>query len=121
MQFIYLSVLFKRIKAIKSFMKDKNVPLRKKFIIVAGFLYLLSPFNLIFEPVLIFGQLDEIVLWLFIIWYLKDELDKYWVNSGQAEPAVKFHGKKIIDDVNFKVEDDEKLRNRNEEQKQNGK
>jgi len=119
MQFIYLSVLFKRIKAIKSFMKDKNVPLRKKLIIVAGFLYLLSPFNLIFEPVLIFGQLDEIVLWLFIIWYLKDELDKYWIESGQAEPAVKFRGKKIIDDVNFNIEDE--AVKKEEEQKQNGK
>jgi uncharacterized membrane protein YkvA (DUF1232 family) len=97
------------------------VPLRKKLIIVAGFLYLISPIDLVPEPILIFGVLDDIVLWTFIIWYLKSELDKYWVDSGQAEPAVKFRGKKIIDDVNFKVEDDENQRNMNEEQKQNGK
>jgi len=110
MQFIYLQVLFKRIKAIKLFMKDKSVPLRKKLIIVAGFFYLMSPIDLIPEPVLIFGVLDDIVLWTFIIWYLKSELDQYWIESGQAEPAVKFRGKKIIDDVNYKVEDDENQR-----------
>lgn len=106
MQFIYFQVLFKRIKAIKYFMKDKSVPLRRKIIIAAGFLYLLSPIDLIPEPVLIFGVVDDIMLWTFIIWYLKSELDKYWVESGQAGPAIKFRGKKIIDDVNYKVEDE---------------
>jgi hypothetical protein len=59
------------------------------------------------------------MLWTFIIWYLKSELDHYWIESGQAEPAVKFRGKKIIDDVNFEVEDDPVTKG--EEQKQNGK
>jgi uncharacterized membrane protein YkvA (DUF1232 family) len=104
MQFIFLQVLFKRIKAIRYFMKDKEVPLRKKIIIVAGILYLLSPIDLIPEPILIFGALDDIVLWTFIIWYLKDELDKYWIGADQVKTAEKFRGKNIIDDVNFEVE-----------------
>ncbi|MDD3168991.1 MAG: DUF1232 domain-containing protein [Eubacteriales bacterium] len=104
MQFIFLQVLLKRIKAIRYFMKDKGVPLRKKIIIVAGILYLLSPIDLIPEPILIFGIVDDITLWTFIIWYLKSELDNYWVESDEVEPAKKFRGKNIIDDVNYEVE-----------------
>jgi len=115
MQFIYLQILLKRLKAIKYFLKDKSVPLRRKLIIVAGFVYLLSPVDLVPEPILIFGLVDDIVLWTFIIWYLKSELDKYWVESGPVEPTVKYRGKKIIDDVNFEVE--EEIIEEEEEQK----
>ncbi len=107
MQFIYLQVLMKRLRAIKYFMMDKKVPLRKKLIIVAGFLYLLSPIDLVPEPILFFGIVDDIMLWTFIIWYLKSELDKYWIETDQVKPAEKFRGKKIIDDVNFEVEKDD--------------
>ena len=118
MQFIFFQVLIKRIKAIKHFMIDKGVPLRKKFIIVAGILYLLSPIDLIPEPILIFGALDDIVLWTFIIWYLKDELDKYWIEADPAKIKEKFRDKDIIDDVNFKVEEEVV---KEEEQNKNGK
>ncbi len=108
MQFIFLQVLLKRIKAIRYFMKDKEVPLRKKIIIAAGILYLLSPIDLVPEPILIFGVVDDLMLWTFIIWYLKSELDKYWIGP---EPAKKkFRDKTIIDDVKFEVEDDENQR-----------
>lgn len=106
MQFIYLQVLMKRIRAIRHFMKDKSVPLHKKLIIVGGFLYLISPIDLIPEPILIFGIVDDITLWTFIIWYLKSELDQYWLGTDQVKPAEKFRGKNIIDDVNFEVEDE---------------
>lgn len=118
MQFVFFRVLIKRLKAIKHFMRDKGVPLRKKVIIVAGILYLLSPIDLIPEPILLFGAVDDIVLWTFIIWYLKDELDKYWIGTDEVKPAAKFRGKDIIDDVPFEVKDDVK---KEEEQKQNGK
>jgi Uncharacterized conserved protein len=113
-QFIFLQVLIKRLKAIKFFLKDKEVPLHKKLIIIGGILYLLSPVDLIPEPILLFGAIDDIVLWVFIIWYLKDELDKYWREDSDVKPSEKFRGKNIIDDVNFEVE---KEVNKEEEQK----
>ncbi len=115
MQFIFLQVLLKRIKAIKHFLKDKGVPLRKKIIILMGILYFLMPVDLIPEPILIFGVVDDIVLWTFIIWYLKDELDKYWIETDPVKPTVKFRDKNIIDNVNFEVEDKEVVKE--EEQK----
>ncbi|MDF3001476.1 MAG: hypothetical protein K0Q48_1595 [Bacillota bacterium] len=109
MQFIFFQVLMRRIKAIWPFLKDKGVPLHKKIIIVAGILYLLSPIDLIPAPILIFGAVDDIVLWTFIIWYFKDELDKYWGGvTGVVKPKQKFKGKNIIDDVDFEVEKEAK-------------
>jgi len=106
MQYIFMRVLFKRIKAIPSFLRDKTVPKRKKLIVVLGILYLLMPIDLIPAPILIFGFMDDLVIWGFIIYYLKDELDKYWLGEKEVKPEQKFHGKKIINDVNFEVKDD---------------
>ena len=44
-------------------------------------------------------------MWSFIIWYFKDELDKYWGGvTGVVKPNKKFKGKNIIDDVDYQVE-----------------
>ena len=109
MQFIFLRTLLLRIRAIPAFMRDKTVPKRKKLIIILGILYFLTPIDLIPAPILIFGFVDDLVLWGFIIWYLKTELDKYWLGEKEVKPEQKFRGKKIIDDVHFEVkeEDDE--------------
>lgn len=103
MQFIFFQIIFKRIKAIRHFIKDKEVPLRKKLIIIFGIIYLLFPIDLIPAPVLLFNVVDDITLWTFILWYLKDELDKYWVETGPVKPE-RLRGKDIIKDVNYKVE-----------------
>jgi uncharacterized membrane protein YkvA (DUF1232 family) len=96
-------------------MKDKEVPKRKKLIIILGILFLISPVNLITVPIFGLGLIDDIILWSFIIYYLRDELDKYWV--GEAEgPSLKdkeLKGKDIIEDVDFEVEPDEPNPNNN--------
>ena len=105
MQFISFRVIWKRIKAIRFFMKDKTVPIRKKLLIVLGIAYLLMPIDLIPAPILIFGFVDDIILWLFILYYLRDELDRYWVGEKEVPPEKKYRGKKIIDDVKFEVKE----------------
>ncbi len=106
MQFIFLRVLMRRIKAIPPFLRDKTVPLRKKLIVVLGILYFLNPIDLIPAPILLFGIIDDLVIWIFIIYYLREELDKYWLGEKEVDPEEKFRGKKIIDDVNFEVKDE---------------
>ena len=110
MQFIFLRILLKRIKAIKFFIKDKEVPKRKKIIILGGIFYILMPIDLIPAPILIFGIVDDIVLWTFIIWYLKDELDKYWLGEDPVKTKKDFKDKTLIDDVEFEVEEEEEFR-----------
>ena len=108
MQWIFLGVLMKRLKAIKYFMKDKEVPFRKKLIIIFGVIYLLTPIDLIPAPVLGFGFLDDIALWGFIIYYLKDELDKYWLGEDGKEEERKeaLKGKDNIEDVDYEIKPD---------------
>lgn len=103
MQFIFFQVLMKRIKAIRYFLKDKSVPLRRKIIIAAGIVYLFVPIDLIPEPIFFLGVVDDIILWTFIIWYFKSELDSYWIDTDPIRSREKFRGKNIIDDVNFEV------------------
>ena len=106
MQFLFMRVLLRRIRAIPSFLRDRTVPLRKKIIIVIGTVYLLSPIDLIPAPVLLFNVIDDIVLWGFILFYLRDELDRYWLGEKVVKPEERFRGKKIIDDVNFEIKDE---------------
>ena len=107
MQFISFRVLSKRIKAISSMMKDKTVPKRKKLLIVLGIIYLFLPIDLI-PPVLFpFGFLDDLVLWIWIIWHLKDTLDQYWVGEKEVDLSRDFKNKDIVVGVEFTVDQED--------------
>ena len=107
MQFISFRVLSKRIKAISSMMKDKTVPKRKKLLIVLGIIYLFLPIDLI-PPVLFpFGFLDDLVLWIWIIWHLKDTLDQYWVGEKEVDLSRDFKNMDIVEGVEFTVDQED--------------
>ncbi|CDB03683.1 putative uncharacterized protein [Firmicutes bacterium CAG:145] len=107
MQFISFRVLSRRIKAILSMMKDKTVPKRKKLLIVLGIIYLFLPIDLI-PPVLFpFGFLDDLVLWIWIIWHLKDTLDQYWVGEKEVDLSRDFKNKDIVEGVEFTVDQED--------------
>lgn len=107
MQFISFRVLSGRIKAISSMMKDKTVPKRKKLLVVIGVIYLFLPVDLI-PPVLFpFGFIDDIVLWVWIIWHLKDTLDQYWEGEKEVDLSKDFKHKDIVEGVEFTVDQEE--------------
>ena len=107
MQFISFRVLSRRIKAISSMMKDKTVPKRKKLLIVLGIIYLFLSIDLI-PPVLFpFGFLDDLVLWIWIIWHLKDTLDQYWVGEKEVDLSRDFKNKDIVEGVEFTVDQED--------------
>ncbi|MBQ9708518.1 MAG: DUF1232 domain-containing protein [Firmicutes bacterium] len=105
MHFLKIRVLLKRIKAIRFMMKDKSVAWWKKGLIIFGIVYLFLPIDIIppFIPVL--GVLDDLFLWIFILWYLSSELDKYWYGDKPNDLSKKYGGKKVIDDVEYEVDD----------------
>ena len=108
MQYISLRVIMKRIKAVFYLLRDKTVPLRKKALVIFGLVYLFLPVDLI-PPILFpFGFIDDLVLWIYILWTLKDELDKYWMGEKSEDLSRKFSGKTIVEGVEYDVEDDEK-------------
>lgn len=107
MHYIGLSIILKRIRAIFYMLKDKTVPFRKKALIIFGIVYLILPVDLI-PPVLFpFGFLDDLLLWIFIIWHLKDELDSYWMGDKAEDLSKKFKKKNLVEGVGYNVEDDE--------------
>lgn len=105
MQFLGFRVLIKRIKAIRFMMADKAVPLRKKALIIAGIVYLFLPVDIIPPIIFPFGILDDLVVWALILWYLSSELDKYWIGEKPKDYSGKFRGKKVVDDVEYDVEE----------------
>lgn len=110
MQFISFAVLGKRIKVIKYLMRDKSVSFGKKALIVFGLVYLVLPVDLIPPIVPVFGFLDDLILWLFILDYLKEELDQYWVGKDPATNVrngkKKYRGKDVVDGVEYEVRED---------------
>ncbi len=108
MQFISFRILMSRIKAISSMMKDKAVPRRKKALIIAGIIYLFLPVDLIPPVIFPFGFLDDLVLWLWIIWHLKDTLDQYRDTGAEEDLSGNFKKEDIVDGVTFSVDREEK-------------
>lgn len=103
MNFFSFRVLGKRIKAIRFMMKDKSVKWYKKAIVAAGIIYLFLPIDII-PPILgPVGFIDDFLLWLFILWYLSDELDRYWLGDKSVDLSGKY--KNTVDNVNYTVEE----------------
>ena len=102
-QFLLFTVLGRRIKAIPYMLRDKSVPKRKKAIIIGGLIYLFMPFDLI--PIVLFpiSWVDDLIVWVWIIWYLRDELDKYWIGEKQQDLSKKYKNKTVINDVDFEI------------------
>lgn len=103
MHYFGIRVLIKRIKAIKFMMADKSVPKRKKALIVFGIIYLFLPIDLI--PIVLFpiAWVDDLALCIFILWYLRSELDKYWLGGKSKDLSKKYRGKTFVDDVEYEV------------------
>lgn len=108
MQFLKIRVLLKRIKAIRFMMKDKSVKWWKKALIIFGIAYLILPIDLIPTFIPVIGILDDLALWIFILWYLSSELDKYWYGEKPKDFSQKYGGKKFVNDVEYDVETEEK-------------
>lgn len=108
MQFWGLRTIFKRIKAIKFFLKDKEVPKRKKALVIFGIIYLLMPIDLVPIVIFPFGITDDLILWVFILWHLKDELDSYWIGEKDEDLSKKFRSKNIVEGVEFEVYENDK-------------
>ena len=106
MNFWSLRVILSRFKAIRFMMADKSVPKTKKALIIAGIVYLFLPFDLIPAMVFPLSLIDDVVVWLLIIWYLKKELDVYWTGEKSKDLSRKYRDKSMVDDVEFEVEDD---------------
>ena len=112
--FVAINIFFKRIKAIRFMMKDKTVPRRKKALVIGGLIYLVLPFNLIPPVLFTVGWIEDLLLWIWISWHLRDILDRYWLGDA-VDFSGKFKNKKVINNVEYEVKDDEPTHQAKEE------
>lgn len=94
-----MNILF-RISLIFKFLFNKKIPLKEKWWIIIPVIYLLSPVDLIPEPILGFGFVDDIVMLVYLLSVVMDKTNKYNEKNEVNE-------EKIIENVEYEVRDDE--------------
>ena len=102
--FLKISLLFK-------FFFDNKIPLKEKLWIILPAIYLISPVDLIPEPILGFGFIDDIIVLGFLLSIVNKKTDKYYGSSnnqkyGESNNKDK-NDEKIIEDVIYEVHDEE--------------
>ncbi|WIF94775.1 YkvA family protein [Caminicella sporogenes] len=98
---------FKRIGVLPKFLLDKDVSIFKKIIILLTLLYVISPLDILPDPILGFGIIDDAVLAVYIISMVSDELDKYI--ESRKKKDIKFNKDKVIETVEYEVKDDDEV------------
>ena len=83
--FTVLIEIIKNFRLIKRMMADGNVSFWKKALIVVGIVYLILPFEIVPDILLPFGLIDDIILWLLIMYILKDTMRKYRYEDSRGE------------------------------------
>ena len=106
MPYISFRVIIKRIQAIKFMLKDPKVKKRKKLLVILGLVYLFMPIDLIPAVIFCIGFIDDIILWLWILYHLRETLDTYWLGEKTVDLSKEYQGKTIIDDAEFEVKEE---------------
>ena len=99
------TTLFKRTKVIYKYLLDPKVNIFKKLMVVGAFIYIFSPLDFIPEIVLGIGLIDDVVLYVFLISLIADELDRYIEKTDELGNDEK-HSKVI--EVDFQRVDEDK-------------
>lgn len=107
MQFLAIRIFLKRTIAIVSLLKDPEVPKRKKALVILGLAFIILPLPPIPPIIFPIALLDDLLVWILIVWYLSDYLDKYWIGDNTEDIKKNFDGKDIVDDVKFEVSPDD--------------
>lgn len=97
--------IFKKIILSIRYLFDSRVPFRKKIWLIITILYIVSPIDLIPEPVMLFGILDDLTLLTFVLSKLSSELEDYSI-SKEKEEKEKNIKDKIIEDVEYDIKED---------------
>ena len=101
-----LRTFVRRITSLRLYLKDPDQSKLKKILIIFGIIYLLSPLDLVPEPVFGLGLIDDAVLWVSILSYLAKELDSYQDTGEMSREAKRrYHGTAVYETEAEVVED----------------
>ncbi len=107
-----MDILFK-ISLVFKFLFDKNIPLKEKWWIIIPVIYMFSPVDLIPEPILGFGFVDDIIVLGFLLSLVNSKAKKYYDENSNnfdkkdEENKKDVKNEKIIENVEYEIKDDE--------------
>ena len=104
-----IAALFSRIKGIIPMLKDKEVAWWKKTILIAGFIYLLLPVDLIPPLVPVFGWLDDVLIWVAILYFMGKELDRYVPSRTGNNKKYRYKDSDVTE-ADFTVHDEDQAK-----------
>ena len=96
--------IFKKMRLTTKFLFDNNVPLREKIGIILFVIYAISPIDLIPDPVLGFGIVDDLVLMTYVLNKLSEKLNEYEIRTIRNKKEEDIKGE-IIENVEYEVKD----------------
>ena len=89
-----------RFLLILKFLFDKNVSLKEKWWVIIPIVYILSPADLIPDPVLGFGIVDDLVIFAFLLTLVYGKTKKYYEDN-------KPKNNDIVENVEYEIDKDE--------------
>ncbi len=95
----------KKIPIAFTFLFDKDVPFKKKILLIIGIIYFALPIDFIPEPILLLGFIDDIAILAFVLTKLSSDLDEYIKNKEIKKKNKDIKGK-IIENVEYDIKDD---------------
>ena len=98
--------LFSRIKGIIPMFRDKEVKWWKKALIIAAIIYLVLPVDLIPPLVPVFGWLDDVLIWVALLYFMGQDLDKYVVQGSGNAKKYKYKDSDVTE-AEFTVNEEE--------------
>lgn len=102
----FLGRTLTRIRTLPRMMREPSVSKWKKGLVIFGIIYLFLPIDLIPPVFFPLGFIDDLILWLLILWILKDTLDGYWLGSSDDDLSKKFENENVVKGVDFEVVDE---------------
>ena len=105
---MFFRMLLRRIRGIIPLMKDREVKWWKKAIFIIGVVYLLLPFDLIPPLIPVFGWLDDVALWVAILYFFGPELDRHMPENVAQNGNKKYRYKdEDVHEVEYTVNEEE--------------
>ncbi|SHK02606.1 YkvA family protein [Tepidibacter formicigenes] len=102
----YALSFFKRINVLSKFITDNRVSNLKKLKVIGallfGFIYFLSPIDIIPEVVLGLGLIDDGVILLYLLTTINEELDIY----EKINKTSNQNYNEILENVDYKIKDE---------------
>lgn len=89
-----------RVTKLPKFLGDKSVSLFSKLVVIMMFGYIISPIDLIPEPIVGLGLIDDTLLTFYIISTISDKLDTYIEidRKNEIKNPIESHDYKVVDE-----------------------